>query len=250
MSNWYFPAFAAHALEEQSRLVIASVKEFGLCVIPGFVDDAFCTMARDTIDALLNDERCKLWQDPLQADTRIMGVEHLASQLNIFTQPLINYVIRQLYNNADLNGFVMAGKITARPGNLGSGQGWHRDSVNEEQFKALLYLSDVDQLHGPFEYFLKTFSRRSMKAVERGYGIGLKQNRLTDDEISKLPANRRLTLCQKKGTLVIANTRAIHRGAPILCGERYALTTYSWTSAIPPHIGKFVNSNAALQGVS
>lgn len=247
MADYFYDSYQRHTIDNQVQYVIESVQRSGLCVLPGYFDQAFCTAACCAIDSLLAENNCTLWQDKLQADTRIMGIESLAPNLNIFTAPLIYQVITQLYGSTELAGFVTAGKITARPGNLGSGQGWHRDSVGDDQYKALLYLTDVDQFHGPFEYYLNTFSKRSMVAVERCFAVGKTQNRLSEQEVALLPEKRRLTLCQTKGTLVIANTRAIHRGAPILVGERYALTTYSWRDKIPPHIQKFVNSSVNCQ---
>lgn len=170
-----------------------------------------------------------------------MGIEALEPTLNIYTDPLIYRVINTLYHNKNLDGFIMAGKLLFKELNLGSGGGWHRDSVGQEQFKALVYLTDVDLQHGPFQYFIKTSKITSMKAAEKYFDIGKKQNRLSDEQIALYPKNRLRTFCAERGTLIIANTRAIHRGMPISSGVRYALTTYSWASDIPKHILPFVN---------
>lgn len=241
MRDYFYDNYKSNSAEQQVQYITESVRRFGLCVLPTFFEPMFCIEACKTIDTLLETGNCKIWQDQLQADTRIMGIEKLAPNLNIYNIPLINSVITNLYGSSKLSGFVMAGRIRSLPGNLGSGQGWHRDSVGDNQYKALLYLTDVDEFHGPFEYYLNTFSERSMAAVERRYAIGRMQNRLSEHDVSLLPAKRKLTLCQTKGTLVIANTRAIHRGAPILAGQRYALTTYSWRDNIPQHMQSFVN---------
>lgn len=241
MADYFYDSYQRHTIDYQIQYVIESVQRSGLCVLPGYFEQAFCTAACCAIDSLLAENNCTLWQDKLQADTRIMGIESLAPNLNIFTEPLIYQVITQLYGSTELSGFVTAGKITARPGNLGSGQGWHRDSVGDDQYKALLYLTDVDQFHGPFEYYLNTFSKRGMLAAKRCYGISNEQNRLSEQEVGLLPRNRHRMFCAKAGTLIFANTRAIHRGRPIEQGERYALTTYSWLKVIPKHMQPFVN---------
>lgn len=239
---YIYSTFLADSEEQQYQHIVDSVRHSGLCVLPQYFNEHFCRTAVRQIEQLLGSANCKVWSDALQADQRIMGIEALVAELDIFRHPLIYKVITSLYGSEELAGFIMAGKITAKPGNLGSGQGWHRDSVYDEQYKALLYLTDVDVQHGPFEYFLNTFSKRSLLATERCYGIGNQQNRLSEQEAGLLPRNRHRMFCAKAGTLIFANTRAIHRGRPIEQGERYALTTYSWLNGVPKHMRPFVNS--------
>src|SRR6185437_16980073 len=49
-----------------------------------------------------------------------------------------------------VNHTTLAARLRARPGNLGSGQGWHRDAFHF-QYKAMVYLSDVGPDNGPFQ---------------------------------------------------------------------------------------------------
>src|SRR5947208_506487 len=46
---------------------------------------------------------------------------------------------------------ILAKVIDAIPENNGSGDGWHRDG-HSFQFKSILYLSDVNDTNGPFEF--------------------------------------------------------------------------------------------------
>ncbi|WP_394221936.1 hypothetical protein [Alteromonas gracilis] len=170
-----------------------------------------------------------------------MGIGQLASHLEMRDHAIINKVISLLYGEQPQAGFTMSGHLKYVEGNLGSGQGWHRDSVNNDQFKSITFLSDVDSSAGPFQYYLRTASTRSMQACEKRYGISSTANRITVDPKCLLPKTRFVELMAKAGTLVFVNTRAIHRGKPIEVGERFALTTYHWKRTIPAHIQKIVN---------
>lgn len=238
---YIYSTFLADSEEQQYQYIVGNVRHSGICILPQYFSEYFCHMSVRKIEKLLGSANCKIWCDAFQADQRIMGVQALVCELDIFRHPLIYKVITSLYGSEELAGFIMAGKITAKPGNLGSGQGWHRDSVNDEQYKALVYLTDVDLQHGPFEYLISTFNQRSLMATERCYGIDHQQNRLSEQEVGFLPKKRHQVFCAKAGTLIFANTRGIHRGRPIEQGERYALTTYSWLKDIPKHIQPFVN---------
>jgi hypothetical protein len=122
----------------------------------------------------------------------------------------------------------LGARLTVRPGGLGSGEGWHRDSYFR-QFKAILYLSDVEPDNGPFEFIQGSHTPFSLirdgLVAEMGYG----QTRYSDQQIEALIAaspNRLLTVVGGVGTLILANTSAVHRGRPIVSGERYSLTNY------------------------
>ncbi len=226
-----------------AKIIVDKVRYYGICVVPHFFETSFCEQAISVINDHLNQSETVIWRDKINSDQRIMGIGHLNDKLELRSQPLIASVINDLYGVTPEAGFTMSGYLRSVEGNLGSGQGWHRDTVKRDQYKALVYLSDVEQDNGPFQFILRTFSVKSMQAVARKYGIHETENRINIDPETLFPSSRIFELCAQKGTLIIANTRSIHRGKPILKGARYALTTYYWENKIPPHMVKFVNGN-------
>lgn len=227
--------------KELCDLIVDKVNLWGICVLPNFLKKTFCQSAVADIVRLEQRADVKLWQDPLCSDKRIMGVGKLLPYLELRRNGIVSKVISLLYGAEPEAGFTMSGHLRYVEGNLGSGQGWHRDSVNTNQYKSIAYLSDVSSSSGPFQYYLKTANRISMHACDKYYGIPRSENRINIDPQNVLPSSRLVELTADAGTLVFANTRAIHRGKPIESGSRFALTTYHWKNHIPEHIQKLVN---------
>lgn len=221
--------------------VLRDVMTRGYAIIPNYWHKNRCEEARQVIDQCLLKPEIKIWADPLNADLRLMGADRLSNKLDMISDPKINHMIERLYGKQNLAKFTMASKLTAKQGNLGSGQGWHRDSAFVYQFKAILYLNDVGKNQGPFQYCEKSGGAFSMLNLEHQFGFSLDKNRFSANDIQQIKQNKIRELCAEQGTLLIVNTRGIHRGKPILSGERYALTNYYWSDKIPEHIDKFVN---------
>jgi ectoine hydroxylase-related dioxygenase (phytanoyl-CoA dioxygenase family) len=123
---------------------------------------------------------------------------------------------------------MMANRTTFKKSNLGSGQGWHKDSYSK-QFKSIIYLSDVNKENGPFQilkksnsnfFMMKFFFKLKNKYPSTRFSHSEIKNILNNDmsEIEELNA--------KAGTLILVDTNYIHRGKPLNSGKRYALTNY------------------------
>lgn len=238
----YERKYGSHHKSFVNAPVLSDVLSKGYCIIPNYWSSARCLVARNLIDDLLLKEEVLLWADELEADKRIMGANRIARELDLFSDERIYRYISNLYGSIELSGFTMAAKLEALDGNLGSGQGWHRDSCIEHQFKAILYLSDVNEESGPFQYYVKSGNPREIAEFEERSGISFETSRLSEAE-EHFEATKIDELCAKEGTLIIANTRGIHRGKPIQKGIRYALTNYYWRKGIPKHIMPFLNGN-------
>jgi ectoine hydroxylase-related dioxygenase (phytanoyl-CoA dioxygenase family) len=111
-------------------------------------------------------------------------------------------------------------------GNKGSGGGWHRDDIYSLGFKSLLYLTDVDEENGPFQYFPRSF----YWSHHLRYATKVDQYQYSSEEIERLllktTSVKIRTVTAKKGDLVIFNSNGIHRGKPIESGVRCAITSY------------------------
>ena len=126
--------------------------------------------------------------------------------------------------------FYLLGKIESSNKNLGSGSGWHRDSPITNQFKTILYLSNVNDSNGPFEYIKGSHTYDKMLKVNQHLNKALNKRRFSDEEIELLVKDNVVLKPERflapQGTLIFVNTRGIHRGAPLKEEKRYALTRY------------------------
>lgn len=242
--NRYEAKYGAHKQKLLDEPVLKEVINRGYTVIPDFWSAEQCDRAVKRINDILSSEHSPekyiIWRDELDADKRIFGANNIAPDLDLFSDPKVQNWIHQLYNSDALSGFSMAGCIDFADNNLGSGQGWHRDSCITYQFKAILYLTDVNEENGPFQYRPNSAAIDDILYLEEKAGIDIDTNRLEEfDEFLSQEDIHELT--GKRGTLVLADTRGVHRGKPIEQGSRYALTNYYWQNGIPEHILPFVN---------
>ncbi|MEM7261078.1 MAG: phytanoyl-CoA dioxygenase family protein [Planctomycetota bacterium] len=215
--------------DDASRAVVEALERDGVAVIPNFLNSETCATLRDAIDTRLEEAPEHAWVDPEGADHRLFGFERCSEEARSFyANPWLHRIGCSVAGCNMVNFFTLAGRISAVEGNRGSGGGWHRDSF-ARQFKAILYLSDVDEQSGPFEFLAGTTGLVPMlRDVWRG-GLGFRQTRIEERTVERLleadPEQLR-TLVGTAGTLVLADTLGIHRGMPIEAGTRHALTNY------------------------
>jgi len=222
----------------------------GFYCIPNFFSTDECHSLVTEIDRILIHHKDSVQVDSTQSDYRLSGADTVSQPIQAFwdhptlrnhTQSYLGY---QSFS-PHVQGYTLAARLDFKPENAGSGGGWHRDTIYEKQFKAIVYLTDVNETHGPFQYISGTHTFQSKVDLIKHYGITHNQNRLTHDEvinISSTPKYTLHTLSGKAGTLILTDTSGIHRGKPIELGSRYALTNYYFQksifkqNAIPPNM--------------
>lgn len=120
------------------------------------------------------------------------------------------------YDNYQL-AFIVYGFLDGSVPNIGSGEGWHRDAWFD-QYKEILFLSDVNELNGPYEYVPGSSSYYSKL-------VHVLTNKST--RISNVPNHKKsIKVIAKRGDKVSFDATIIHRGSPIFQGSRKALTFY------------------------
>jgi hypothetical protein len=231
--------------QEVSRIT-TEIEENGFAVVPGFLSPEVCRDIRSEVDELFSSYQGRLWQDSIGSDERFFGIDAKSDVIKdlFFRSALVNNAMDFYEKSRTKSMFTMAGRIKYAENNLGSGSGWHRDRVDFKQTKTILYLSDTGERNGPFQYIKYSHGPVSMLRDHLRYGVSLFDSRVTDEQANTIleeDKNRLATLTAPAGTLIIADVRGIHRGAPLLEGERYALTNYTWyDSGIPEHIRKML----------
>jgi hypothetical protein len=211
--------------------ILSSLRRQGWHVVEGYWDRGTCQRAVAEIDRIFRDYPQFIHPAP-KSDTRVFGADALSSLIGRFGQAPGLAEAATLHNGIPTRlGMTLAARLVASEGNLGSGEGWHRD-----QFfcatKAMLYLTDVGPEQGPFQMLQRSFECEDVCRDVRRASLRHMQYRIDDRQVATLldrDASRLKTFCAPAGTLIIFNASAIHRGKPISASVRYALTNYYFT---------------------
>lgn len=202
----------------------------GIYVIPDFISPERADELAKKTDICFETNPDLVKKESNGFDERIYGADLFTdfefTEFNEFTE---NYA-KKFYFSKKLHSFSLLGRIRSGIGNLGSGSGWHRDSPITHQFKGIVYLTDVSEANGPFQYIEKTHKLAYIKQVLKRLNAENTKRRFEESEVENLinegivPPYK--SYVGKKGTLILVNTRGLHRGSPIKEGTRYAITRY------------------------
>jgi hypothetical protein len=108
-----------------------------------------------------------------------------------------------------------------------SSQRWHRDFNDRHLLKAFLYLVDVDDSTGPFEYVPRSAPGGELDRLWPWRPLG--ENYPPDDEVAQHIDGRAVTFTAPRATLIFCNTAGFHRGGFAKAKPR-VLATWTWDS--------------------
>jgi hypothetical protein len=216
--------------------IVDQIKVNGFTVVPDFYTSQECTELRKEVDTLIETRKKEksLWTDEAKSDNRCFAAEDGGELIKkYFSNAFLLDVASSYFDGKLICSNTLAARINYTKGNIGSGQGWHRDS-NNFQFKAMVYLSDVEIKDGPFQIIkgshkfaniLKDTVTMSVDGITTRF-----TNKQVERVIEKSPENYTV-LTAKAGTLVFVDTSSIHTGMTLSeGGERYALFNYYYPS--------------------
>jgi len=214
--------------EKNEQNILYQIREKGYAVIPNFVDENFCKRCINEFENMLVVHKEYVQK---QSDLRIFGAEELSENIKEYSLKKFLYNLANHYNAEETyNAFCLANKIefSDKSRKLGSGGGWHKDSVSR-QFKSILYLNNVDENNGAYQIIEKSHKLPYLLKDMKTANMKFKKTRFTDEQIEKIlerEPSRLKTLTGKAGTLIVKDCCVIHRGSPLKMGKRYALTNY------------------------
>jgi hypothetical protein len=108
-----------------------------------------------------------------------------------------------------------------------SSQRWHRDFNDRHLLKAFVYLVDVDEETGPFEYVPRSAPGGELERLWPWRPLG--DNYPPEDEFAQKVNGRSVTFTAPKGTIIFCNTSGFHRGG-FATGKPRVLATLTWDS--------------------
>ena len=218
--------------------ILEKIKKDGYAQIDNFISTVECEHLVKLVDEIIINKNEFVSVESDGSDLRIYGIDRLTNVFNIKKQlDLVSSIHKLFYFPKKKDSFTLLGKISFKEGNKGSGTGWHRDSPFSHQFKTILYLSDVTDNNGPFQYLPKSHKFNNVLKISGFLQKPLNEDRFTDAEISGLIKqgiiDEPITFCANQGTLLLVDTRGLHRGKPLLSNSRYALTSYNYSNKLP-----------------
>lgn len=228
LDNWNKKVFNQ---DLEARKIADTIRDNGVTVLENYYNEEKCDSIIAEIDRLVKDKSINLWQDESKSDSRIYG-SHLHSKLihEFYNDQFLKQIGQSYLQSELINSHTLGARLISKEGNLGSGGGWHRDSVFKKQYKSIVYLTDVEEENGPFEFLLKSHRKTSIYSSIVKNGFKAHQNRMSPEEVlnfqEKNPEYKSKVFTAKRGSVVLVDTSGIHRGTPIKSGSRYALTNY------------------------
>jgi hypothetical protein len=123
-----------------------------------------------------------------------------------------------------------------------SSQRWHRDFNDRHLLKAFLYLVDVDEESGPFEYVPRSAPGSELDHLWPWRPLG--ENYPPDDEFAAKLAERAVSFTAPKGTVIFCNTSGFHRGG-FAVGKPRVLATVTYSS--PASLASLTERNYSIR---
>jgi hypothetical protein len=100
---------------------------------------------------------------------------------------------------------------------------WHLDFDDKHLLKAFLYLTDVDEGAGPFEYVAGSQAGGRYEDTWEWTPLGTK--RISEEEVlGRIDPDAVRTFTAARGTLILCNTSGLHRGGFATTGPRVLAT--------------------------
>jgi hypothetical protein len=129
-------------------------------------------------------------------------------------------------------------------GDRRSSQRWHRDFNDRLLLKAFLYLSDVDESAGPFEYVPRSFPGGELGDLWPWYP-GYDGYPPDEEFARRMDGVQVETFTAPRGTLIFCNTSGFHRGGYATGSPRVLAT---WTYASPAALRALSERNFRVAG--
>lgn len=228
-----------HRAKIEDKQIIKNIAQRGYHVLDEFLSPEQCQLLSKEFKTIIttqqaNNNSKEIWVDKEGSDTRLYFAEKFSTLFKESLEDTYLNQIRDDYLGKNISQFredmLLVNRLIPKKNSLGSGGGWHRDSRYYKQFKAIIYLTDVTETNGPFQFLEESHILKNklqlffQKITKQG------QYRFTEAEgnkvISAAGKDKLITFTGKKGTCILVDTRGFHRGMPILEKERIAMTYY------------------------
>lgn len=222
---------------------ILKLKNNGIVTLSNFFTKEYCEKSVNDIENAILKYPDKLYSQKTEGsggDIRFFKFENKYETAKIlFDNAEINSIIKGYSKKDVVCHFIVAGKVIADKGQTkNSGGGWHRDS-DSQQIKVIIYLNDVDNENGPFQFIKESKKKDAKRSTKFIFNLDILKNflkgkplknpRYSDESIEKEIEKQKFNISQiegEAGTTIIFDGSYVHRGKNITDGIRYSYTMY------------------------
>lgn len=233
----YQKALESHAqflpqLCSQGQSIVNALKKDGTCILPidklglsstsEMMNRAFSLANRLVLPA----EFTKLEQPEIGSEKK--DLKEFSEILLWALEPKLLDIIENYIGLPILyQGFAMRRSIA--DGQYSGVRRWHIDWEDRRTIKIIIYLNDVAEGGGPYEYISKNKTLKVIEALNY-YNLGY----VSDAEMRKvLPIEEWIACLAEKGSAIISDTSSVfHRAQPPTKKERFSIT-FCYTSTTP-----------------
>ena len=220
-------------LDDMGLSIVKTVREEGTCIIPiEKLQLSSTNQMMETAFALANNLKLL---DPQLAKDSGCEVGSGSEDLREFTEMLLWALEPKLLNIIEnyiglpilYQGFAMRRSVA--DGQFSGVRRWHIDWEDRRIIKIIIYLNDVVEGGGAYNYISRKVTDRAIEKLNY-YNLGY----VSDEEMVNAVSKSEWTNClAPKGTVIISDTSSVfHRAQPPTKQERYSIT-FCYTSDMP-----------------
>lgn len=241
----------------------ANLNNFGIAIVPDFLDRQVCFEISESVFADLN----KLRQTPRASEWRnakVLNPDDVStgySSMALSREPIINLrggsdlgmvdvfnpeklypQIEELVDGIrsssieDVISKVSGTKMALQNVNLyvnadvQQTRGFHVDSWGVNQFKAFVYLTDVNALaDGPYTYVLESPNDGELEVLNKQLNLSFRAKSLTD--VRLFDPSKVMPVLAEAGSLVVSNQTGAHGGWPQKEGHKRCVLALNFREA-------------------
>jgi hypothetical protein len=222
-------------LDERQQRALAQLRRDGFAVIQGYWPQERALAMRDRLEAYLAEGQDRDFDEGAwlrfwdgrgydQGVRRIYHVDRLVPELSDLRHDRFVFDIADAYYGIPFYSGALVFQHNLRSN--ANTRTYHVDSFIKE-FKAFVYLDDVDEGNGPFTYLPGTQRRHLLRVRKQLLGNpgGESPTTVFPEDV---PGDMKLEtkICGPAGTLILADVRGLHRGSPQEDRSRSVLVNY------------------------
>jgi len=212
---FYYQRYRSMDAPPEAASVVDQLRRDGIVIIPDYFPiDRLAPLRAEimpALDRLLAGDgtlRENSWVSDEYGIARLLKIDKRCETSKAFFNDSFVNTVAKAYVSEDVQSFHRFGEVRATIGAVSSSDIRHFDDWRI-RFKAWLLLDDIDEGRAPMVYYKGSHVRRPWRVNHdfEYYRDGL-------------------TGTGRAGTLILADTRGVHRGSPVRTGPRYLLANY------------------------